>query len=133
MSNDSCKTKTVNDPVNDEFALAALLWAADRTLLAWIRTSMAMIGFGVVIHQFAKYLQHEGLLPSNGQVFGIGLWVLGIIALVISSQSYFSFRGRLLRNETLDVMRQPLALYFAIGLGVLGVAGFAIFMFSLPN
>lgn len=62
MPDSALQAKPGSDQLKDEFARAAVLWAADRTLLAWIRTSLSMIGFGVIIHQFANYLQHEGLL-----------------------------------------------------------------------
>lgn len=79
MPNNSAQAKIGSGRENDEFSLATVLWAADRTLLAWIRTSLSMIGFGVIIHQFANYLQHEGLLAFNSRFFGIGLWIFGII------------------------------------------------------
>ena len=119
--------------VNDEFSLAAVLWAADRTLLAWIRTSLSMISFGVIIHQFANYLQHEGLLTLNSQFFGIGLWIFGIISLIFASHEYFSLRRRLLSNRPLDVKRPPLTFFVAIGLGVIGVAGLIVLFATLSS
>jgi len=120
MPNNSAQAKIGSGREYDEFALAAVLWAADRTLLSWIRTSLSMIGFGVIIHQFANYLQHEGLMAFNSQFFGIGLWIFGIIILIFASQVYFSLRQRLLRNKPLDVMRPPLTLFVAIGLCLIG-------------
>ena len=114
----------------DEFSLAVVIWAADRTLLAWIRTSLSMIGFGVIIHQFANYLQHEGLLTFNSRFFGIGLWIFGIIILIFASRVYFSLRQRLLRNESLDLMRPPLTFFVAIGFCVIGAAGLIFFSSS---
>lgn len=133
MPNNSAQAKIGSGRENDEFSLATVLWAADRTLLAWIRTSLSMIGFGVIIHQFANYLQHEGLLAFNSRFFGIGLWIFGIIILIFASQVYFSLRQRLLRNESLDVMRPPLTFFVAIGLCVIGVAGLILLLVQLSS
>ena len=133
MSDNVAQAKTDSDQVKDEFARAAVLWAADRTLLAWIRTSLSMIGFGVIIHQFANYLQHEGLLAINSRFFGMGLTIFGIIILVFASQVYFSLRQRLLRNKPLDIMRPPLTFFVSIGLCVIGVIGLVLFFLTLPG
>ena len=133
MSDNVAQAKTDSDQVKDEFARAAVLWAADRTLLAWIRTSLSMIGFGVIIHQFANYLQQEGLLAINSRFFGMGLTIFGIIILVFASQVYFSLRQRLLRNKPLDIMRPPLTFFVSIGLCVIGVIGLVLFFLTLPG
>jgi uncharacterized membrane protein YidH (DUF202 family) len=133
MPNITAQDKTGSDQVKDEFARAAVLWAADRTLLAWIRTSLSMIGFGVIIHQFANYLQHEGLLAINSRFFGLGLAIFGIIILIFASQVYFSVRQRLLRNKSLDIMRPPLTFFVSIGLCVMGAAGIILMFLTLPS
>jgi uncharacterized membrane protein YidH (DUF202 family) len=133
ITENALQAKTSSDPVKDEFARAAVLWAADRTLLAWIRTSLSMIGFGVVIHQFANYLQNEGMLAINSRFFGLGLTIFGIIILLFASQVYFSLRQRLLKNMPLDIMRLPLTLIVAIGLCVFGAAGIIIMFLTLPS
>jgi uncharacterized membrane protein YidH (DUF202 family) len=133
MPNITAQDKTGSDQVKDEFARAAVLWAADRTLLAWIRTSLSMIGFGVVIHQFANYLQHEGMLAINSRFFGLGLTIFGIIILIFASQVYFSLRQRLLKNMPLDIMRLPLTFFVAIGLCVFGAAGIILLFLTLPS
>src|SRR5579863_1876584 len=61
--------------------------ANERTLLAWVRTSMAIIGLGFVVARFGLFLRElavaSGTSSSLGssspfsQVFGVGLIVLG--------------------------------------------------------
>jgi len=131
MTKSEAQATTDSDREKDDFSIATVLWAADRTLLAWIRTSLSMIGFGVIIHQFANYLQHEGLLTFNSRFFGIGLWIFGIIILIFASRVYFSLRQRLLRNESLDLKRPPLTFFVAIGVCVIGGAGLIFFFVQL--
>ncbi len=50
--------------------------AAERTLLAWVRTGLALMGFGFVVARFGLFLQElqaaQHVLP--GQSYGLSLW-----------------------------------------------------------
>ena len=69
--------------------------AAGRTLLAWIRTSIALMGFGFVVARFGLFLQrlqfleHVPTAPSHGisRWFGAALIVAGIVTIVVATQS----------------------------------------------
>jgi putative membrane protein len=55
-----------------------VLFAAERTLLAWQRTAIALMGFGFVVERFGLFLQmvlHEPLTGSQ-RSFSLGLGVL---------------------------------------------------------
>ncbi|MBM4020761.1 MAG: DUF202 domain-containing protein [Planctomycetes bacterium] len=62
--------------------------AADRTLLAWIRTSLAMISLGFGIERLGQAaLAIDGTLldasPVKSRLFGSALIVLGIAATLV--------------------------------------------------
>ena len=42
---------------NDGPADARVYFAAERTLLAWVRTGLAMMGFGFVVARFGMFLR----------------------------------------------------------------------------
>jgi len=42
-----------------DLALLRTLNAAERTLMAWIRTAISMIGFGFTIYKFFQYQSEE--------------------------------------------------------------------------
>ena len=44
--------------------------AADRTLMAWIRSSVSMISLGFTIYQFFMYLRESGIIPGQLQMYG---------------------------------------------------------------
>ena len=62
--------------------------AAERTLLAWIRTGLALMGFGFVAARFGLFLQQiEAIQHSSAsRPYGLSLWfgtaliVVGVVA-----------------------------------------------------
>ncbi len=81
--------------------------AAERTLLAWVRTGLAMMGFGFVVARFGLFL-HElaearaaPAPPSSGPSLWIGggLVVLGVLVNVAAAVGHVRLLGRLERGE----------------------------------
>lgn len=50
--------------------------AAERTLLAWIRTGLALMGFGFVVARFGLFLQQLLSIQrvSSDESYGLSLW-----------------------------------------------------------
>jgi putative membrane protein len=71
-----------------------VLFAAERTLLAWQRSAIALMGFGFVVERFGLVLQMVAHLPEAGShrgfSLGIGvlLLVLGAAAALISARQF---------------------------------------------
>jgi len=79
--------------------------ANERTLLAWVRTSVAIIGLGFIVARFGLLLRELGatnprLLPSGvSTVFGVTLTLCGVIVLLLSLQRYRMVGKGIERNE----------------------------------
>src|ERR1700731_3786514 len=81
--------------------------AAERTLLAWIRTGLALMGFGFVVARFGLFLREMAVVrqatptPSYGLSLWIGtaLVVLGIAVTLLAAQQHRSILRRLDRRE----------------------------------
>lgn len=64
-----------------------VLFAAERTLLAWLRTGLAIIGLGFVVSRFGLFLRAIGHVPPGvvppigSAVIGIGLVILGSLVI----------------------------------------------------
>ena len=81
--------------------------AAERTLLAWVRTGLALMGFGFVVARFGLFLHeiaaaHEvSADPPAGWSLWIGaaLIALGVAVNVLAAVQHVRFIGRLRRGE----------------------------------
>jgi putative membrane protein len=87
--------------------------AAERTILAWIRTGLALMGFGFVVARFGLFLReltelHQpGLsLPGNESYSlwtGVALVALGILVNLIAAIRYARIFARI-RSGTTPIM-----------------------------
>lgn len=101
--------------------------AADRTLLAWIRTSLAMIslGFGIErLGQAAVSLDGKaaGFSPWKTQVFGSALIVLGIAATLAGMWEHRAMLAAIGRDDYRYSDRLPIARFMGWALVLVGVA-----------
>ncbi len=74
-----------------------VLFAAERTLLAWNRTSLSLMAFGFVIERFGLFLRYVTHTPGAGITpaidhssfwVGIGFVALGVLSAVMSIVQY---------------------------------------------
>lgn len=61
-----------------------VLFAAERTLLAWQRTAIALMGFGFVVERFGLFLRMVSNQPLSPSQRGFSLW-LGVALLLIGA------------------------------------------------
>jgi len=66
---------------------AQALWAAERTLLAWLRTAISLLAFGFVVARFDLFL-HEPAARS-GSLMGGALAGLGGLFAVLAVVRYW--------------------------------------------
>ena len=61
-----------------------VLFAAERTLLAWQRTAIALMGFGFVVERFGLFLRMVSGQPLSLSQRGFSLW-LGVVLLLMGA------------------------------------------------
>src|ERR1700741_4806126 len=65
----------------------------ERTMMSWLRTAVALIGFGFAIVQYFSHLARmEGTgaayLPGAPKYLGLSLIVCGVLALLVAISQY---------------------------------------------
>lgn len=102
-------------------------FAAERTLLAWIRTALAMMGFGFVVARFGLFLRELTALgdaprPSAwSQYSGVSLILFGVFIALLAAHQHRQVVARLDRGEPYQAPRLSLSILLAICLAALGV------------
>jgi inner membrane protein YidH len=84
----------VRATASDHFAWVRTRLALERTIMSWLRTAVALIGFGFAIVQYLAHLEETpgaraAYLPHAPRYLGLALIGCGILALVISIYQYF--------------------------------------------
>ncbi|GAC1497656.1 MAG: DUF202 domain-containing protein [Steroidobacteraceae bacterium] len=74
-----------------------VLFAAERTLLAWQRSAIALMGFGFVVERFGLFLQMVTQQPLAGSHraislgLGVLLLLLGAAVALVSARQFTQF------------------------------------------
>jgi|WetSurMetagenome_2_1015567.scaffolds.fasta_scaffold382613_2 putative membrane protein len=104
--------------------------AADRTLMAWIRTSLALIGFGFGIAKYREILLNAGMLQRPSEEFnatiisGLSFIFLGTFALFAAVIQHWRLLQFISGKKTEFTGFRPLALVTAILLLCIGLFAF---------
>jgi uncharacterized protein (DUF302 family)/uncharacterized membrane protein YidH (DUF202 family) len=104
--------------------------AAERTFLAWIRTGLALMGFGFVVARFGLFLRtiQIGLPSLPAQSYGLSFWfgtaliILGVIVNILSASHHVRLIKDLNRGGTSFTRPSSLAIVVALALAVVGLA-----------
>ena len=97
--------------------------ANERTLLAWIRTGIALMAFGFAIARFGLFLREftpTSPTPSTGEHamgsggFGVVLVVLGLVTNLAAMIRYIRIRQALLEKRSIAT---GATLAYALGIG----------------
>jgi putative membrane protein len=78
---------------DSHFAWVRTRLALERTIMSWVRTAVALIGFGFAIVQYLEHLQQipgarSAHMPEAPRYLGLALIGCGILALLISIWQY---------------------------------------------
>jgi putative membrane protein len=103
--------------------------ANERTYLAWMRTAIALMGFGVVIVRLRHF--QPPLLPHPGAGWKLGLVfsLIGLVTVLLATQHYFAVRHAI-DEDTYQPSDRWIVL-FSIALMLLG-SGVIYFVFTAP-
>jgi putative membrane protein len=114
--------------------------AAERTLLAWIRTGLALMGFGFVVARFGLFLQefeaiqHTSLKqpPGVSLWFGTALIVTGVLVNLFAGWNHARLVRALERGDRFDSRSSMRPIVIAVFLALVGL-GMAIYLISVRS
>lgn len=100
------------------------IMAADRTLMAWVRTSLSMLSFGFTIYKVLETAvkQDDMLHPNSPQQVGLFLAAMGTGSIVLGLISYWTTLKDLQRTEEFRLGRPTLLIA-----SIMAVAGLFLF------
>jgi putative membrane protein len=119
---------TIQGAAMDDTDDPRIFFAAERSLLAWNRTCLAMMGFGFVIERFGLFLRLMDPMHAHAPRTGASFWVgmaLMVFSALLACLSTLSFRTvvRRLTPHQIPSSRFPrLALVANLGVAAAGLA-----------
>jgi len=99
--------------------------ANERTFLAWLRTSLALIGLGFVVSRFGLFLRELGIrtdesiiarpsIHSHSSLLGISMVFLGAALIIYALKNYLE-TNKAIRRGTYTPKNSPI---YALTIGV---------------
>jgi putative membrane protein len=113
-------------PITPDLGQLRTIMAADRTLMAWTRTSLSLLSFSFTIYKVLEGIERPGkvLHPHAPQTAGLFLAGMGVLSMVMGSVQY-ALTVRVLQKI------QPFPLFFripALMAGLLALIGVGLFV-----
>ena len=108
-----------------------VFFAAERTLLAWLRTGLTIIALGFVVSRFGLFvrllaLQTPGSTPdartSLSAGLGVAFVVVGALAIAVAAMQHKRFVATLPLSDLPPAYSRAFALVLSVLVSVLGLA-----------
>jgi putative membrane protein len=130
--------ETMDKTIQRKPAGAADYLANERTFLAWVRTSIALMGFGFVIVKFALFIRQisyvlgEKIAPPQGKgysaIIGVTMVALGALMATLAYVRYRKIEKQLNNNTYFPSKWLSALVTFSIIIGAV-----LLVLYLLPN
>ena len=123
--------------LNNELAKERNRAAAERTMMAWIRTCLSLISFGFGLDKIIGAINrsrfdgsdHAGL---SVRLVAIGFVLIGILAMAAATRQHLRTLKLIRRDDFVYVDQRSITVFTAIALTVIGIVAFALLVTGTP-
>jgi putative membrane protein len=123
MANEMMEEKVKTEPGASWTALENTRLAYERTLMAWVRTSVSLITFGFTIYKFFQYMQESQgakvVRLVTPRTFGMLMISAGLFTLLMATLEHWRSMKRL--KEQLAGMKVSIAMVLAVWISAIGI------------
>lgn len=118
-----------------------VFFAAERTLLAWLRTGLTLIALGFVVSRFGLFvrllaIQSQTSLPpphsSLSAALGVAFVIAGTLAIVLAAVQHQRFVSTLPQTDLPRSYSRVFAVVLSLFVGTLGVVLAAYLLVAQP-
>ena len=118
-----------------------IYFAAERTLLAWLRSGLTVMGLGFVVARFGLFLrllsqQAQGRLPRGefgvSAALGVLFVLIGAVAILVATAQHKRYVATLSQHDLPDAYARGFALVLSGTVGVLGLLLASYLVISNP-
>ena len=123
--------------LNNELAKERKRAAAERTMMAWIRTCLSLISFGFGLDKIIGAINrsrfggsdHAGL---SVRLVAIGFVLIGILAMAAATRQHLRTLKLIRRDDFVYVDQRSITVFTAIALTIIGIVAFALLVTGIP-
>lgn len=119
-----------------------VFFASERTLLAWVRTGITIIGLGFVVSRFGLFLnlmirQSAKPLPSPhyhslSSLLGVAFVIIGTVVIAVAAIQHRRYTATLVSQDLPEAYSKNIAVLLALAISVLGVF-LAVYLLFTPS
>lgn len=129
---DKLENKIKQPDIKDELAKERTHEAHERTMMAWVRTSLTLIGFGVGIFEFASKAEGRTIFRSS-ELVGISMIVLGVVSMVLAIRENRNSHKRLINPDYKYLNKTSLGIRIGYALIVIGIVALINVIIKIIN